>query len=110
MKNSILANSAGGGDCYNSGSISTNSHNLIEDGTCSPDYTGDPLLGPLVDNGGPTETMALLPGSPAINAGDNATCEVTDQRGVSRPQAGRCDIGAYEYEFPYSLHLPIIQR
>jgi hypothetical protein len=41
----------------------------------------DPLLGPLQNNGGPTQTMALLPGSPAIGHGDNAKAPTTDQRG-----------------------------
>jgi hypothetical protein len=50
-------------------------------------------LAPLADNRGPTQTMALLPGSPAINAGDNITCPETDQRGVARPQGSQCDIG-----------------
>jgi predicted outer membrane repeat protein len=61
----------------------------------------DPLLGPLADNGGPTATRALLPGSPAIDAGHPArsehaprACRSTDQRGF--PRVGRCDIGAYE--------------
>jgi hypothetical protein len=44
--------------------------------------------------------MALLPGSPAIDAGDNAVCADVDQRGVARPQDGQCDIGAYELETP----------
>jgi len=57
----------------------------------------DPLLGPLQDNGGPTFTHALLPGSPAIDAG-NPTCPppATDQRGTVRPQGDACDIGAFE--------------
>ncbi len=62
----------------------------------------DPLLGPLADNGGPTMTHALLPDSPAIDAG---SCTVdADQRGVARPQDGnsdgvaQCDIGAFELE------------
>jgi len=42
--------------------------------------------------------MALLPGSPAINAGNNANCPSKDQRGVNRPQGSHCDIGAYEAE------------
>jgi predicted outer membrane repeat protein len=110
LQNTIIANSSSGGDCQNLGSFTSNLHNLIEDGSCSPDYTGDPVLGPLADNGGPTETMALLAGSPAIDAGYDASCESTDQRGVIRPQGPHCDIGAYEYEFPYSLYLPLIAR
>ncbi len=58
--------------------------------------TADPKLDPLAYNRGPTQTMALLPGSAALNAGNNATCAATDQRGVSRPQGGNCDIGAFE--------------
>ncbi len=57
----------------------------------------DPLLGPLQDNGGPTPTHALLPGSPAINAGDNANAPAYDQRG--RPRLpGVVDIGAFEVQ------------
>jgi hypothetical protein len=57
----------------------------------------DALIGPLADNGGPTLTHALLDGSPAIDAADDAACPATDQRGVPRPQGAACDIGAYEY-------------
>ena len=57
----------------------------------------DPKLGPLQDNGGPTFTQALLPGSPAINAGTNPDGLTTDQRGyISRSVGGATDIGAYE--------------
>ena len=55
----------------------------------------DPLLAPLGDYGGPTQTMALLPGSPAIDAGTSTGAPATDQRGIARPQA-RVDIGAFE--------------
>lgn len=60
----------------------------------------DPLLGPLQDNGGPTPTMALLPGSPAIDGVAATDCPppTVDQRGVSRPQGPRCDIGAFELQ------------
>jgi hypothetical protein len=65
--------------------------------------TADPLLGPLQDNGGPTQTEALLDGSPAIDAGNSLGCTDqnlavlgTDQRGVHRPIGAACDIGAYE--------------
>jgi len=63
----------------------------------------DPKLGPLANNGGPTMTMALLPGSPAIDAGSNALAVggdgkplLTDQRGYARIISGTVDIGAYE--------------
>ena len=57
----------------------------------------DPKLGPLADNGGPTLTMALLPGSPAIDDGTALGAATTDQRGVSRPQGPGVDMGAFEY-------------
>ena len=98
LSNTIIANSTSGGDCLNFGTIGTNTNNLIEDGSCSPTLSGDPHLGPLQDNGGPTQTMAFGAGSPAVNAGDNANCPATDQRGQSRPQGSRCDIGAYEVQ------------
>ncbi len=67
------------------------------------DITGqDPLLGPLSNNGGSVFTRALPAGSPALDAGDNSTCEFIDARGVDRPQDGnsdltnKCDMGAYE--------------
>jgi hypothetical protein len=80
--NTILAGNLGG-DLY--GTVTSGSHNLIG---------GAPLLGPLRDNGGPTWTMALLPGSPALNAGDPAQLGTADQRGVVR--AGGVNIGAYQ--------------
>jgi len=58
----------------------------------------DPRLGPLQDNGGPTQTHALLPGSAAIDRCVNNCTVTTDQRGVPRPQGDHCDIGAYEAE------------
>ena len=76
-------------------------HNLSSDSSCGFTNGGslnnaNPLLGPLMDNGGSTFTMALLPGSPAIDAGDNLAAPPTDQRGVPRPAGPTCDIGAYE--------------
>jgi hypothetical protein len=53
----------------------------------------------LRDNGGPTQTIALLPDSPSLNAGDSALAPSTDQRGVARPQNGAVDIGAMEERF-----------
>jgi hypothetical protein len=63
---------------------------------------GDPMLGPLADNGGPTKTMALLAGSPAIDGGANPDSLSNDQRGpgYARQSGSGVDIGAYEYQFP----------
>src|SRR5262249_52026929 len=61
----------------------------------------DPKLGPLAYNGGPTQTMALLPFSPALNAGGNALIPpgvTTDQRGNARIRANTVDIGAFEVQ------------
>jgi predicted outer membrane repeat protein len=64
--------------------------------TCLGVITTDPLLGPLQDNGGPTQTMLPMAAGSAVNAGYNASCAATDQRGVPRPQGVNCDIGAVE--------------
>lgn len=101
LTNTIVANPSGGG-CH--GSFISLGHSLDSDGSCTFQATGDisdvnPALGPLQDNGGPTFTHALLPGSPAIDHIPAENCDVaTDQRGVVRPQGTRCDIGAYELE------------
>jgi len=60
------------------------------------DLVADPLLAPLANYGGETDTIALYEGSPAIDAGDSAECPELDQRGVTRPVGGGCDIGAWE--------------
>lgn len=107
MWDSITANSPNGSDCI--GTVVSRGHNLDSDGSCGLDGPGDlpntdPLLDQLKDNGGATLTHALLPGSPAIDAGDNGNCPATDQRGVARPKGAGCDIGAYERE-PIVLRL-----
>ncbi len=100
--NTLIAHNSYYGDCYGYGTIITNNHNMISDGSCSPALYGDPLLGPLQDNGGETQTSALEPDSRAIDAGDNGACLATDQRGIPRPMDGDndgtagCDIGAFE--------------
>jgi hypothetical protein len=83
-------------------------HNLASDSTCSLSTTNadlfpdDPQLGPLADNGGPTKTMPLQAGSPAIGTANTSSCPPTDERGIPRGQTvgAVCDIGAYEIAPP----------
>ena len=65
-----------------------------------PGTTADPRLGPLQNNGGPTATIALLPGSAALGLVPVAVCVSADQRGVARPQGSACDAGAFEWAPP----------
>ena len=103
----------GGENCYSPVATVSLGYNLEDRNQCSLTGPGDlkevanPLLGPLAANGGPTQTIALEPGSPAIDAGDPAGCTNpagellgTDQRGVARTLGARCDIGAYEFVPP----------
>lgn len=108
IKNSIVADNEGRNcSISSSGTWLSEGYNLSSDHYCNLTATGDlpstaPLLYPLADYGGATWTHALQPGSPAIDAADNADCPVTDQRGVTRPFDGDndstavCDIGAVE--------------
>ena len=73
-----------------------NSNVVINGGTNL--IAGDSMLGPLQDNGGPTYTHALLPYSPAIDAGNSPL--TTDQRGLARPSGLAADIGAFEVQAP----------
>jgi len=105
LRNTIVANSPSGGNCALTfgGSITDEGGNLQYPGTtcgATIDSADDPKLDPLQDNGGPTETMALQPLSPAVDSAVLANCPTKDQRGVSRPQppGGECDIGAFELE------------
>lgn len=78
-------------------------HNLsFGDSSCPAAFlNGNPQLGPLQDNGGPTETIGLGPGSAAVGQNPTGTgCPSTDQRGVARPAGGACDIGAYQATAP----------
>ena len=72
-------------------------------------------------NGGQTLTIALLPGSAAIDTGNDSFCAAavgapdygaggTDQRGVPRPQGSHCDVGAFEYYLVQNFFLPLILR
>ncbi len=108
-------------DC--SGTLTSQGYNIMSE-TSDCTVTGsvaftNPNLGPLANNGGPTQTHALLHGSPAIDAGNPGGCTdnlgatlTTDQRGVHRPAFGgialRCDMGAYELQ--QMIFLPLILR
>jgi hypothetical protein len=118
VKNTILANSLASGNCYmgHGGVIVSQGHNLSDDAFCAAWLTGigdengtAPGLDPagLKNNGGPTQTIALMSGSAALNAvplsptdyctlTDGTTSVNTDQRGVARPGGSACDIGAFE--------------
>ena len=98
FENSIIANSTGGVDCkVQANTVVLNSEfNLVEDGSCGVNtLTGDPLLGALRDNGGPTLTHLLIEESPLIDAADPNACFGTDQRSISRSPAP-CNLGATE--------------
>jgi hypothetical protein len=107
---SVIARSSGTGNCF-TGATTSHGYNFSDDDLCKfTDSTdrqnaGDPQLGPLADNGGPTRTLLPQAGSPLIDAIPIASCEsdgaagiTTDQRGVGRPQGAGCDIGAVEVE------------
>ena len=107
LLNTIVANSVSSGNGY--GALTDLGHNLSSDASCN--FTGpgslnntDPKLAPLDNYGGPTFTMALLAGSPAIDAGDPANFPPTDQRGHARPYGSAPDIGAFESSPPFTIH------
>ncbi|PYK68603.1 MAG: hypothetical protein DME45_06610, partial [Verrucomicrobia bacterium] len=108
LRNTLLAFNAGG-NC--SGTITSNGFNLSDDTTCGLTNTGDhqgptfnPLLGPLQNNGGLTQTQLPQAGSPAIDAGTGSGAPARDQRGYLRAGAAP-DIGAAEFggTIPVSL-------
>jgi hypothetical protein len=111
FQNSIIANNSGGNCLTEPDGIDSNGYNLSSDNTCSFNGPGDmnnknPKLGKFGYHGGPTQTIRLLEGSPAIDAGNPNGCTDgngnllnTDQRGYPRPDkedTGGCDIGALE--------------
>ena len=111
LSNSLLAFSSAGGDCVlNVSSMPTNVNNLIRDGSCQPTFSGDPEVAALDNYGGPTETHALLVGSPARDAAATSSCTKTDQRGVTRPVGPACDIGAFEGVLPVRHRLSAITK
>ncbi|MDX1991815.1 MAG: choice-of-anchor Q domain-containing protein [bacterium] len=99
LNSSIIRN----GDCV--GAVS-GIGNLMFPARCGEagGVVADPLLGPLADNGGGTQTFFPAANSPALNAFTQG-CPSTDQRGVARPQGAACDIGAVEVLQPAALTL-----
>jgi CSLREA domain-containing protein len=132
LRNSIVANNLVKGlpdDC--SGSFTSGGYNFISDDTCFAPSTGDqvgtvampidPLLGPLANNGGPTQTRALAPLSPAVDGGnpngcrdDTGTLLLVCQRGFPRTVDGNgdgtavCDIGAFELQGQPAAGAPLL--
>ncbi len=96
------------GNCGGPTTVTDGGNNLsFAGGGCPGTFlTGDPRLGPLQDNGGPTPTMDLGGGSAAIDKG--AGCPSTDQRGAARPSGPACDIGAYEVTPPAAATGPAL--
>jgi len=95
VKNTILANTATT-NCGGPTAVTNSGGNLDTGTTCGFALNNaNPNLGALADNGGPTQTRALLAGSQAIDAGNNAVCPRRDQIGQRRK--GRCDIGAIAF-------------
>lgn len=111
MANTLMTNQdgnggIGGGDfcLILSGSVVSMGHNMQDDTGIGCNLVGagdqvvtDTLIGPLGNYGGATQTHALLSGSPAIDAGDDASAPSIDQRGIARPSGAASDIGAYEF-------------
>jgi hypothetical protein len=101
----VVTNSAGDANCLVAPDSVSLGYNFSDDATCGftastdRENAGDPGLGPLASNGGPTQTRLPLAASPLLDAIPAAACSpdvTTDQRGVTRPQNGTCDIGAVE--------------
>lgn len=116
ISNTLMAenlNFLGYDDC--TGSFTSQGYNLIQHTNCTllggatGDIVGnvDAKLDDLQSNGYAVYIHALLPGSLAINGGSPDSCPTIDQRGVARPQGGRCDIGAFEALFYY---MPLVTR
>lgn len=108
VKNTLAANNSPVNFGNSGGVLASLGHNLDTDGTSGfvnglngniIGSAGSPVnaqLAPLANNGGPTQTRALMNGSPAIDAGTIVGAPAKDQRGVARPQNGLVDIGALE--------------
>lgn len=101
FSNSIVAANTFDNCSTNGANFVSQGGNLDSENSCgfalgTDRRNADARLGPLVDNGGSTETRALLAGSAALDAGTSAACTAADQRGVARPKGAACDSGAFE--------------
>jgi predicted outer membrane repeat protein len=110
VKNTIVANSLSGGNC--GGSVTNSGFNLSSDTSCGFNHVPNIMLGPLMNNGGPTKTHLPLSGSPAIDfVAVGCPPPATDQRGASRPVGTACDAGAVEYgAILPMLYLPLVRK
>lgn len=100
IQNSIIYGNTGGEIVDTNSSAPNVTFSIVKGGYAGlGNLDANPKLNPLANNGGPTQTMSLGAGSAAINAGNDATCAATDQRGIARPQGGACDKGAFEAEY-----------
>lgn len=102
LSNVILWNDADP-EILNLDAAPTLNHSIVEGGcpsgaSCTAVVAVDPKLKVLANNGGSTLTMMPADDSPAVDAGDDATCPAADQRGIARPQGAHCDIGAVEWQ------------
>lgn len=109
VENTILANPSGTINC--SGSYVDLGGNLVwaPDGLSCLGNEGNPMLGPLQNNGGPTATMAIGPGSAALDLGLGPYCPATDERGVLRPKT-KCDSGAFEYSTAKTMGFRVFEN
>jgi hypothetical protein len=113
ISNSLIVNNTSSVNPDVKGALISQGFNLIGNRGNSFGYLNtdlpngtNPFLGNLSDNGGPTQTHALLSNSPAINAGNSADAPLTDQRGFERIVGGIIDIGAFESDTPASTPTP----
>jgi hypothetical protein len=112
---SVIALKPGGVNCDSEFVFRSQGYNFSDDASCHLTATGDrqnagnPQLGALAQNGGPTLTRMPANASPLVDFIPGARCApgiTNDQRGVTRPQGGTCDIGSVELELPLGLEDP----
>ncbi len=108
-RNNIISSPQSGLNCVNAGvgTVLSLGGNVLSDNSCSSDIftqstdlmSTDPLLGEFADHGGSVQTVELKRNSPAVDAGVDSGCPVTDARGIARPHGPHCDSGAFELQY-----------